>query len=80
MGPRNNKPSPNSYRFLALSPVIISFGMLQRMASDLCDLDWSVIIVDEAQRMKNPRSKALEALSSFSCINRFALTVSSRGY
>lgn len=61
--------------FLIISPVLVSFDMLNRQPEQFCDEDWSVVIVDEVHRIKNPTSKGLNVLSSFKCTRRFGLTV-----
>ena len=38
-------------------------------------LDWSVIFVDEAHRIKNRKSSTYKALNRFTCKARFGLTV-----
>ena len=54
--------------------VITSFD-LARGDIDLIDsLAWSVIIIDEAHRVKNPRSKLTIAFDRFTCNCRFGLT------
>lgn len=40
----------------------------------LDDLPWSCIFVDEAHRVKNPRSKLTEAFHRFKCLRRFGVT------
>jgi hypothetical protein len=61
--------------FLIVSPVLVSFDMLSRQPEQFRDEDWSVVIVDEVHRIKNPMSKGLDVLSSFKCRRRFGLTV-----
>ena len=63
-------------KLLIISPVLVSFDMLNRRPEQFWDEDWSVVIVDEVHRIKNPASKGLEVLSSFKkCRRRFGLTV-----
>ena len=38
-------------------------------------LDWSIIFVDEAHRLKNRKSSTYKALNKFACKARFGLTV-----
>ena len=42
---------------------------------ELEELDWSVIFVDEAHRLKNRKSSTYKALNKFRCKARFGLTV-----
>ncbi|EGO02844.1 hypothetical protein SERLA73DRAFT_176268 [Serpula lacrymans var. lacrymans S7.3] len=57
-----------------LDVVLTSFDLARRDISRLDDLAWSCIIVDEAHRVKNPRSKITEAYNRFTCQRRFGLT------
>jgi DNA excision repair protein ERCC-6-like 2 len=45
--------------------VVTSFDMARRNIHELSDLAWSVVIVDEAHRLKNPKSQSTLAFSSF---------------
>lgn len=54
--------------------VITSFDLARKDISLLDELPWSVIMVDEAHRVKNPRSKITMAYHQFACTRRFGLT------
>ncbi|KAG9311072.1 P-loop containing nucleoside triphosphate hydrolase protein [Chiua virens] len=54
--------------------VVTSFDLARRDIAVLDELPWSVIIVDEAHRVKNPRSKITLAYHQFACMRRFGLT------
>jgi DNA excision repair protein ERCC-6-like 2 len=54
--------------------VVTSFGLALKDIEDLHDLCWSVIIMDEAHRLKNDSSKSSEAFHKFHCPVRFGLT------
>ena len=41
---------------------------------DIDDLPWSCVIVDEAQRLKNPGSKLTSAFDKFASKSRFGLS------
>ncbi|KAF8556760.1 hypothetical protein OG21DRAFT_1553783 [Imleria badia] len=57
-----------------LDVVLTSFDLARRDISLLDELPWSVIMVDEAHRVKNPRSKITRAYHQFACTRRFGLT------
>ncbi|KAG8215230.1 RAD26-like SNF2 family DNA-dependent ATPase [Butyriboletus roseoflavus] len=57
-----------------LDVVITSFDLARKDISLLDELPWSVIIVDEVHRVKNPRSKITMAYHQFVCMRRFGLT------
>jgi SNF2 family DNA or RNA helicase len=61
-------------RFTSILAVLTSFDLARRDISLLDELDWSVIIVDEVHRVKNPRSKITRAYHQFACTRRFGLT------
>ncbi|KAI0270605.1 P-loop containing nucleoside triphosphate hydrolase protein [Gloeopeniophorella convolvens] len=48
-----------------LDVVVTSFDTARRSVALLDSLPWTVLIVDEAHRLKNPRSSTTEALASF---------------
>ncbi|KAI0312226.1 P-loop containing nucleoside triphosphate hydrolase protein [Amylostereum chailletii] len=55
----------NDFKLGRLDVVITSFDIARLAIDSLDDLPWSVLIVDEAHRLKNPKSKSTLALSSF---------------
>lgn len=50
---------------IIVTTVVTSFDTARRSVSLLYDLPWTVLIVDEAHRLKNPRSSITRALGSF---------------
>jgi len=54
--------------------VLTSYATLARDADALCDGEWSVVIADEAQHVKNRRTNAARALRTLPARARFALT------
>ena len=54
--------------------MVTSFDLARKDISLLDELPWSVIMVDEAHRVKNPRSKITRAYHQFACMRRFGLT------
>ncbi len=45
--------------------VLTSYGLLQRDAKELQTLPWSVLVLDEAQGLKNPDTRTYAAVKSF---------------
>lgn len=62
------------FRLGRLDIVLVSMDTMSRNSELFCDLDWSVVIVDEAHKMKNPSSQIQQAMSTVNCARRFALT------
>jgi SNF2 family DNA or RNA helicase len=54
--------------------VISSYSPLQRDADILQDLDWGMVVLDEAQNIKNPETKQARAARSLKAGFRIALT------
>jgi superfamily II DNA or RNA helicase len=54
--------------------VVTTYDIALRSAGELARRKWEVAIFDEAQRIKNPRSKAARAVKSFPASFRVALT------
>jgi DNA excision repair protein ERCC-6-like 2 len=54
--------------------VLTTPDLLLRALGEFDDLPFSVVFVDEAHRVKNPRSKLAEALGKLSCTRRFGVT------
>jgi superfamily II DNA or RNA helicase len=54
--------------------VITSYPLLVRDADHLCRQDWHIVVLDEAQNIKNPRSKAAQVCSSLKSRHRLCLT------
>lgn len=54
--------------------VITSYGTLRQDVEMLSTMDWSVVIGDEAQHIKNRRSQNAKSLTRLHCKGRFLLT------
>lgn len=54
--------------------VLTSYGVARRDAAELTKVGWGLLIADEAQAIKNPRSRTARALRQISAETRFALT------
>ena len=54
--------------------VLTTYALLLRDIEALAELEWSIAVLDEAQAIKNPRSKAALAASRLNAAQRLALT------
>ncbi len=54
--------------------VLTSYGVARRDAETLGKIGWGLVVADEAQAIKNPRSRTARALRSIPSGTRFALT------
>ncbi|HYO54569.1 DEAD/DEAH box helicase, partial [Archangium sp.] len=54
--------------------VVTTYGLLRRDAALLADVDWSTVVLDEAQNIKNAASATARAARALRAPHRFALT------
>src|SRR6056297_2852930 len=54
--------------------VITTYGLLPRDLEHLGDIDWSTVVLDEAQMVKNPNTKAARAVRQLRAVQKIALT------
>ncbi|ALL79985.1 serine/threonine protein kinase (plasmid) [Pseudonocardia sp. EC080610-09] len=54
--------------------VLTSYGLLRREAKHLAAQQWDVLVLDEAQQIKNPRAQAAKAIRSLTAQIRLAMT------
>jgi superfamily II DNA or RNA helicase len=54
--------------------VLSTYALLPRDAETLQAVDWHAVVLDEAQAIKNPASKAMQAASRLKAQHRFCLT------
>ncbi|MFP5503589.1 MAG: SNF2-related protein, partial [Candidatus Sericytochromatia bacterium] len=54
--------------------IVTSYGLLQRDRAVLLELSFNYVILDEAQKIKNPRSQAAKAASKIPARHRLCLT------
>ena len=54
--------------------VITSYALLPRDVATLVSISWHSVILDEAQYIKNPKSRAAQAASALPAANRLCLT------
>lgn len=54
--------------------VLTSYGVARRDAARLAEIEWGLVVADEAQAIKNPRSRTARALRTIQSGTRFALT------
>ncbi len=60
--------------FPAGSVAVTSYALLRRDIGILEDVDWDVVVLDEAQQIKNPASKGARAARSITARTRIAMT------
>ncbi len=63
-----------SRAFAPGSVAVTSYALLRRDIGMLEDVDWDVVVLDEAQQIKNPASKGARAARSISARTRVAMT------
>lgn len=54
--------------------VLTTYPLLPRDKDDLCEMNWSLIILDEAQAIKNPGAKVTQAVCELQAKQRLCLT------
>jgi SNF2 family DNA or RNA helicase len=54
--------------------VLTTYGVARHDAGELAEINWGLVIADEAQAIKNPHSRTARALRRISAGARFALT------
>lgn len=54
--------------------VLTTYALLPRDAESLAKQPWSIVVLDEAQAIKNPKAKAAQAASRLNARQRLALT------
>ncbi|HEY7512661.1 MAG TPA: DEAD/DEAH box helicase, partial [Vicinamibacteria bacterium] len=54
--------------------VITSYALLQREAERFAEVEWSSVVLDEAQNVKNPETRQARAARSLPAAHRIALT------
>jgi SNF2 family DNA or RNA helicase len=54
--------------------IVTTYGLLPRDLEHLGDVDWSTVVLDEAQMVKNPNTKAARAVRALRADQKLALT------
>ena len=54
--------------------VITTYGLLPRDLEHLSEFDWTTVVLDEAQMVKNPNTKAARAVRALPAVQKLALT------
>lgn len=54
--------------------VLVTYGVMRQSAEELAEHEWSVVVADEAQQVKNPRARTSRALRTIPAGARVALT------
>lgn len=57
-----------------LQIVITTYGLLPRDLEHLGSIEWSTVVLDEAQMVKNPNTKAAKAVRQLRAVQKIALT------
>ncbi|MEL6891940.1 MAG: DEAD/DEAH box helicase, partial [Actinomycetota bacterium] len=75
---RARDPEADIEEMFAVDPerqlVITTYGLLPRDLEHLGAIDWSTIVLDEAQMVKNPNTKAARAVRTLGAEQKLALT------
>ncbi|SPO22736.1 related to RAD26 - DNA repair and recombination protein [Ustilago trichophora] len=71
---KNAKDALESFRRGRLDILITSHETASLAIEQLRDLDLSCVFIDEAHKLKNPNSQMTQAMQTFRCKARFALT------
>ena len=66
--------SSNAKAFTTTDVVLTSYPLLQRDEKMLSDVEWNVVVFDEAQTLKNAKAKTYVAAQSLKAQQRIALT------
>src|SRR5262249_2105970 len=53
--------------------VLVTYGILLRDSAELAELGWGLVVADEAQQVKNPRSRAAYELRGLAAWTRSAV-------
>ena len=77
--PRAAPPRPRPSRatrsaFPAGTVVVTTYGLLRRDADLLAEVEWDVVVLDEAQQIKNPAARTARAARRLTAASRVALT------
>ena len=54
--------------------VLLSYGLVTRLASELNEVEWNCTVLDEAQQIKNPQAKRSKVVFGLQATRRFALS------
>jgi SNF2 domain-containing protein/SNF2 helicase protein/helicase-like protein len=74
---RYHGPERSAYGLDGLKPgtvAITSYGLLRRDAARLAEVDWDVVVLDEAQQIKNQAAQTARAAKRLPALARVALT------
>ena len=66
--------SSNAKAFANADVVLTSYPLLQRDEKMLTDMEWNVVVFDEAQTLKNAKAKTYQSAQSLKAQQRIALT------
>ena len=66
--------SSNASAFVGADIVLTSYPLLQRDEKMLADIEWDVVVFDEAQTLKNAKAKTYQSAQALKAHQRIALT------
>ncbi len=66
--------SSNAKAFVGADIVLTSYPLLQRDEKMLADIEWDVVVFDEAQTLKNAKAKTYQSAQALKAHQRIALT------
>ncbi len=73
-GPGRQQGDPALFGLADANLVITTYGLLPRDVDALSAIDWTTVVLDEAQMVKNPSTKAARAVRRLGAAQKLALT------
>jgi hypothetical protein len=73
-GAGRHQGEPSLFGLADADIVITTYGLLPRDLDSLASVDWTTVVLDEAQMVKNARTKASKAVRKLSADQKIALT------
>jgi SNF2 family DNA or RNA helicase len=73
-GAGRHQEAPALFGLAEADIVVTTYGLLPRDLAALGDVDWTTVVLDEAQMVKNPSTKAAKAVRQLRAAQKLALT------
>ena len=73
-GAGRQQSEPTLYGLAQADIVITTYGLLPRDVETLAAVEWTTVVLDEAQMVKNPSTRAARAVRKLSAAQKIALT------